>query len=239
MDKPVNDAPSAVSKSIQKLSGPCTFNMGNIYRERAAMIAHKLALEREQQGATAFTGKAPGEHGDRNTGPLTLPGWGRMEKKRKLDDGDVANVLSIPAAPALPTCAQLVARRISCEHATGVLTDSDTSSAKSSTETEGRPEGTTTNGVGSNATGGVKRPFPGSKSSSESFSTDYDDDDYSSDSEDEDAELDAEICRLQDVLAEQQASIRRMEQRSSSKPAANTPGSPPSGAPGSPKEQES
>ena len=74
MDKPVNDAPSAVSKSIQKISGPCTFNMGNIYRERAAMIAHKLALEREQQGATAFTGKAPGEHGDRNTGPLTLPG---------------------------------------------------------------------------------------------------------------------------------------------------------------------
>lgn len=44
-------------------------------------IAHRLAAERAQTGlpsgiraGTYYHGKAPGEHGDRNTGPLTLPG---------------------------------------------------------------------------------------------------------------------------------------------------------------------
>lgn len=49
----------------------------------ASEIAHRLAAERAQAGPLSdlhgarFQGKAPGEHGDRNTGPLTLPGWGR------------------------------------------------------------------------------------------------------------------------------------------------------------------
>jgi hypothetical protein len=47
----------------------------------ASQIAHRLAAERAQTGlpsgicaGTYYHGKAPGEHGDRTTGPLTLPG---------------------------------------------------------------------------------------------------------------------------------------------------------------------
>jgi hypothetical protein len=51
-----------------------SISVGMTYRERAAKIAYELAAQRSLQPLEGCAGRAPGEHGNRNSGPLTLPG---------------------------------------------------------------------------------------------------------------------------------------------------------------------
>ena len=50
------------------------------YRERAAKVAHELAIHRGLRTSDGLVGRAPGEFEDRNSGPLTLPGNSLLSK---------------------------------------------------------------------------------------------------------------------------------------------------------------
>lgn len=72
---------ASVGSAPSLLTGSTSDGQQGSHWAMASEIAHRLAAERAQAGIPCrndpnrfYHGKAPGEHGDRNTGPLTLPG---------------------------------------------------------------------------------------------------------------------------------------------------------------------
>mmetsp|Transcript_67122 Transcript_67122/g.135292 ORF Transcript_67122/g.135292 Transcript_67122/m.135292 type:complete len:130 (+) Transcript_67122:68-457(+) len=72
---------------------------GLVYRERAAKVAYKLAFQRSQSPLDGCSGRASGEHGNRNSGHLTSPGWGRVKRKRQAEDEESEIEYQRPSFP--------------------------------------------------------------------------------------------------------------------------------------------
>mmetsp|Transcript_10597 Transcript_10597/g.17965 ORF Transcript_10597/g.17965 Transcript_10597/m.17965 type:complete len:195 (+) Transcript_10597:158-742(+) len=75
--------------------------LGLVERERAATVTYELALQRSQLPLNGCSGRDPCEHGKRNSGHLTLPGWGRVDqtKRKRQAENEESKIYQRPSSP--------------------------------------------------------------------------------------------------------------------------------------------